>query len=172
MLPFYNEYNHPRPPSSVVDRPQLGLGVPPQDNLPMPTQNANGNCVSLWEFFSRNRGRDSPEKKPNKRKFELNIDVQQYKPQDVSVKTANRFVVVEARHGERKDQHGFVSRGFSRRYQLPESIDPCFVISSLSSDGILNITAPLRVPPRSDNERSVPIVRTGPVRTQLAAAGQ
>ena len=73
------------------------------------------------------------------------LEVQQFSPEEITVKTTGNNVIVEARHEERQDEHGFVSRHFVRRYVLPPSHDVINVTSSLSSDGVLTITAPKKV---------------------------
>lgn len=52
-------------------------------------------------------------------KFEVILDVQQFLPEEINVKIVDKFVVVEGKHEEKQDEHGFVSRQFSRRYNLP-----------------------------------------------------
>lgn len=47
------------------------------------------------------------------------LDVQQFTPNEISVKTTEKFIIVEGKHEEKADEHGFVSRHFVRRYQLP-----------------------------------------------------
>nr|CAD7199475.1 unnamed protein product [Timema douglasi] len=89
----------------------------------------------------------------------VNLDVQQFKPEEIKVKTVDNYIVVEGKHEERKDEHGFISREFQRRYLLPEGVDPQAVTSTLSSDGILSIAAP-KVVPAVGNERAVPITHT------------
>ncbi|XP_018407266.1 PREDICTED: protein lethal(2)essential for life-like [Cyphomyrmex costatus] len=94
-------------------------------------------------------------------KYRIIVDVQQFRPEDVTVRTDDRYITVEAKHHERKDKHGYVSRQFIRRYLLPLAYDIVHVKPSLSSDGILTITAPklayITPPP---GERFVPIRRT------------
>ncbi|MGH0181135.1 UNVERIFIED_CONTAM: hypothetical protein FKN15_006303 [Acipenser sinensis] len=65
-------------------------------------------------------------------------------------------------HGEafihREDEHGFVSREFHRKYKIPAGVDSAAITSSLSSDGVLTISAPRKqadVP-----ERAIPITIT------------
>ncbi|XP_018793665.1 PREDICTED: protein lethal(2)essential for life [Bactrocera latifrons] len=95
-------------------------------------------------------------------KFEVILDVQQFTPNEITVKVTDKFVLVEGKHEERQDEHGFVSRQFSRRYLLPNDINPDNVTSSLSSDGLLTITAPMKKLPPPATERVVPISQTGP----------
>lgn len=73
------------------------------------------------------------------------LDVQQFSPDEITVKTVDKNVVVEAKHEERQDEHGYVSRHFVRRYVLPTDYDATNVTSTLSSDGVLTIMAPRKV---------------------------
>lgn len=56
----------------------------------------------------------------------------------------------------------FISRQFTRKYQLPAGSNANDVQSSLSSDGVLTITAPRKPPAPVNTERVVPITQTGP----------
>ncbi|XP_012234752.1 protein lethal(2)essential for life [Linepithema humile] len=95
----------------------------------------------------------------NDDKYQVIVDVQQFAPEEVTVRTDDRCITVEARHGQRKDNHGYISREFIRRYLLPRGYDIGHVKPSLSSDGILTITAPRLVLP-APGERIVPVRRT------------
>lgn len=55
----------------------------------------------------------------DKERFQINLDVQQFTPDEISVKTVDDMVVVEGKHDEKQDEHGYVSRQFLRRYKLP-----------------------------------------------------
>lgn len=102
----------------------------------------------------------------DKNKFQLNLDVKHFSPDEISVKTADNYIIVEGKHEERKDEHGYISRQFKRRYALPNECNPEMVESKLSSDGVLTITAP-KISCEKD-ERAVPIIQTGPVRRKLS----
>lgn len=78
--------------------------------------------------------------------FKVNLDVQQFKPDEVSVKVVDGYVVVDGKHEERSDEHGYISRQFTRRYKVPDNVDPAAITSTLSSDGVLSIGAPKKVP--------------------------
>lgn len=52
-------------------------------------------------------------------KFEVILDVQQFTPNEITVKVTDKYVLVEGKHEEKQDEHGYVSRQFSRRYMLP-----------------------------------------------------
>lgn len=102
----------------------------------------------------------------NKDKFQINLDVQHFAPEEITVKTADGYVIIEGKHEEKKDEHGFISRQFKRRYALPDNCDPATVESKLSSDGVLSVIAP-KTAPDSKNERYVPIAQTGPIRKEI-----
>lgn len=90
--------------------------------------------------------------------FKVKLDVSHFKPEEITVKFADNHVVVSGKHDEVRDKHGYVSRQFSRRYELPEDYDSNKLLSTLSSDGILEIKAPLKPPKTySNGERVVPI---------------
>lgn len=74
------------------------------------------------------------------------LDVQQFAPGEITVKVSDGSIVVEGKHEEKQDEHGFVSRHFVRRYLPPSrELDLDNVVSSLSSDGVLTISVPKMV---------------------------
>lgn len=97
----------------------------------------------------------------DKEKFEVVLDVQQFKPEEISVKVVDGCVVVEGKHEEKQDEHGWISRQFVRKYLIPEQCDIDQVTSSLSSDAVLTITAPRKEKPKTHSERSIAIEKTG-----------
>ncbi|XP_013196557.2 protein lethal(2)essential for life-like [Amyelois transitella] len=105
--------------------------------------------------------------KTDKDKFQVNLDVQHFAPEEISVKTADGYIVIEGKHEEKEDEHGYVSRQFKRRYALPEGCNPETVESKLSSDGVLSVIAP-KSSAGVKNERAIPITHTGPVRRKAA----
>ncbi|XP_050095207.1 protein lethal(2)essential for life-like [Anopheles aquasalis] len=93
-------------------------------------------------------------------KFQINLDVQQFAPEEISVKYVDKSLVVEGKHEEKQDEHGYISRHFVRRYTLPAGHNENQIESSLSSDGILTITCP-RLAIEKKPEKSIPITHTG-----------
>ncbi|XP_075230920.1 alpha-crystallin A chain-like [Lycorma delicatula] len=91
--------------------------------------------------------------------FQVSLDVQQFKPEEVSVKLQGDYLVVEGKHEERQDKHGFISRQFQRRYKLPENVDQDKIKSNISSDGVLTLMAPKK-PESTTGERKIPIEKT------------
>ncbi|XP_022194728.1 alpha-crystallin A chain [Nilaparvata lugens] len=113
-----------------------------------------------WRLLeSQDSGISNIEEDPDN--FKVNLDVQQFKPEEISVKLSDDNIVIEGKHEERKDQHGFISRQFCRRYKLPENVDLQRLESRLSSDGVLQLIAPKIIDDSvSNNERRIPIKHT------------
>lgn len=115
-----------------------------------------------WGDLLRNRDEGGTSTvQADKDKFQVILDVQQFKPEEIDVKVVDKCVVIEAKHEEKKDEHGWISRQFVRKYLIPEQCDIDQVTSSLSSDGVLSIIAPRRQNQVEQNERSIKIERTG-----------
>jgi HSP20 family molecular chaperone IbpA len=75
------------------------------------------------------------------------MNVHHFKPEELTIKTSdyNRAVVIEAEHQEKSDPlHGYISRHFSRTYNLPENALIGQIQSNLSSDGVLQVVVPLK----------------------------
>ncbi|XP_006036201.1 heat shock protein beta-6 [Alligator sinensis] len=100
-----------------------------------------------------------PQLRLDKDRFSVLLDVQHFAPEELSVKVVGDYVEVHAKHEERPDEHGYVSREFHRRYLLPTGVDGATVTSALTPDGILTITAPMHPPGPTPEGRNVPIAR-------------
>lgn len=170
MYPFFIEYERPRPrprPQRIMDQ-HFGLGMTPQDYLTiLAIPESNRDYLRNWRNLQAAANDVGSTIKEDKEKFQVNLDVQHFAPEEISVKAVDGYLVVEAKHEEKQDEHGYISRSFTRRYALPEGIEADSITSKLSSDGVLTVSAPLKAPPKVANERVVPIVQTGPVRKQV-----
>jgi HSP20 family molecular chaperone IbpA len=91
--------------------------------------------------------------------YNIDINVQQFKPEELVIKTVGQTVQVEAKHEEKtSDGASYSTRNFSQSFTLPRGVDPESVASSLSKDGKLTIKAPMpKANKISSNERLVPI---------------
>jgi len=89
--------------------------------------------------------------------FQISLDTSSYRPDEIKIDVgANNVLTVEAKHEEKsEDGNKHVSRYFARKYTLPQGCKAENVMSNLSSDGVLMITAPKLA---IENKRSVPIV--------------
>lgn len=76
------------------------------------------------------------------RKFQLQFDVRQFKPEEIQVRTAGNQLTVHAKHDE-KDPNKAVFREYNRSYILPKDVNPERLSSKLNVDGVLTIEAPL-----------------------------
>ncbi|XP_047238080.1 heat shock protein beta-1 [Girardinichthys multiradiatus] len=76
-------------------------------------------------------------------KWRVNMDVSHFSPSEIFISVRNGFLEVGGKHEERPDEHGFISRCFTRKYRLPAEVDVTTLMSSLSVDGLLTVEAPL-----------------------------
>eukprot|EP00092_Neocalanus_flemingeri_P097854 GFUD01124766.1.p1 GENE.GFUD01124766.1~~GFUD01124766.1.p1 ORF type:complete len:466 (-),score=135.54 GFUD01124766.1:124-1521(-) len=76
-------------------------------------------------------------------KFEVEFNVADYLPEELSIKTEGEVLIVLAKH-ETKAEGGqsFVSKQFEQRFSLPSGVNPEKITSKLSKDGFLTVTAP------------------------------
>ncbi|CAK1546684.1 unnamed protein product [Leptosia nina] len=56
-------------------------------------------------------------------KYEIHMNVKDFGPEDISIKTCNGFIIVEGKQEEKKDEYGYISRHFVRRYLYTTYID-------------------------------------------------
>lgn len=91
--------------------------------------------------------------------FKICLDVQNFSPNEITVKTIYNFIEVNAKHNDRKDEH---------RYRLPMEFNIEDVVSSISSDGVLTIQALFPTTLSAGREvRDIRIQHTGPVRSNV-----
>nr|XP_034196468.1 protein lethal(2)essential for life-like [Osmia lignaria] len=110
----------------------------------------------------RRQGRGASTVQADKDKFQVTLDVSQFAPEEINVKVVDQNIVIEAKHPEKEDEHGWVSRRFVRKYIVPSQCDINQVESHLSSDGILTITVPRKEPVKSKPvEKIIKIQYTG-----------
>lgn len=76
------------------------------------------------------------------RKFYLEYDMSQFKPEEITVKTSGRELIVFAKHEEKEENYSS-RREYARKYLLPEEVKEEMLTSKLSEAGILTIEAPL-----------------------------
>ncbi|OCT70717.1 heat shock protein 30D-like [Xenopus laevis] len=92
------------------------------------------------EGTSSNSGKDG------KDHFELTLDVSDFSPHELMVKTQGRRVIVTGKHERKNDTEGgscfHEYREWKRSADLPEGVNPEKIVCSLSKDGHLHIKAP------------------------------
>ncbi|KFD47911.1 hypothetical protein M514_11202 [Trichuris suis] len=92
----------------------------------------------------------------DKDKFLIRLDVNQFKPEEMSVKTTDNRIIIHGKHEEKKDGDGYVKREFTRSYWLPKGVQPENIKSEMSSNGQLTILAPKKYS-ENQKERKIPI---------------
>ncbi|NXL94538.1 HSPB3 protein, partial [Alectura lathami] len=69
--------------------------------------------------------------------FQVLLDVVQFRPEDIIIQTFEGWLLIKAQHGPRMDEHGFVSRSFTRQYKLPDGVENKDLSALFCHDGIL-----------------------------------
>ncbi|XP_062455636.1 heat shock protein beta-3 [Rhea pennata] len=70
-------------------------------------------------------------------RFQVLLDVVQFRPEDIIIQTFEGWLLIKAQHGPRMDEHGFVSRSFTRQYKLPNGVENKDLSALFCHDGIL-----------------------------------
>ena len=91
-----------------------------------------------------------------KRILALRYDVSKFNPEEVTVKTTDNEVVVHAEHHEETEGRK-IRRQFTRKFTLPENVDPKALKATLSKDGVLHVEAPAPLAVEAPKENLVPI---------------
>ncbi|CAN9501597.1 unnamed protein product [Ophioblennius macclurei] len=107
--------------------------------------------------LSRQMSSGISEIKQTQENWKVSLDVNHFSPEELVVKTKDGVVEITGKHEERKDEHGFVSRTFTRKYTLPPSANVEKVTSSLSPEGVLTVEAPMIKPALEYSETSIPV---------------
>ncbi|XP_026153670.1 heat shock protein beta-1-like [Mastacembelus armatus] len=91
--------------------------------------------------------------------WKITLDVNHFSPEEITVTIKQGYLHISGNHEERQDEHGLVSRCFTRKYKLPQGVDLQHISSSLSSDGVLSVEAPAPGTSISDlaNEIVIPV---------------
>ncbi|XP_020780971.1 heat shock protein beta-1-like [Boleophthalmus pectinirostris] len=76
-------------------------------------------------------------------RWKIQLDVKHFLPEEITVTTKDGYMQISGKHEEKQDQHGSVSRCFTRKYKLPQGVDLQQASSSFSPEGILSVEAPI-----------------------------
>ncbi|XP_043968371.1 heat shock protein beta-1 [Gambusia affinis] len=98
-------------------------------------------------------------------KWRVSMDLSHFSPSEISVSVRDGFLEVGGKHEERPDEHGFISRCFTRKYRLPDQVNVTKLESSLSVDGFLTVEAPLP-------EASAPAAIIIPIKVEAEGNGE
>ncbi|VDN84057.1 unnamed protein product [Brugia pahangi] len=89
--------------------------------------------------------------------FYVQMDLSQFRPEDLKVSVANSYIIIEAKHAEREDEFGLVERLLIRKFPLPSNVPADAVSSSLTADGHLNVIASVPRQKGDNIARTIPI---------------
>lgn len=112
---------------------------------------------NYWDFSNSGVS----EVRSDRDRFAVYLDVKHFSPDELNVRVTDDYVEIQGKHGERQDDHGFVSREFHRRYRLPSNVDQSAITCSLSTNGMLTVCGP-KVNGGNEGgrgERSIPVTR-------------
>ncbi|KAI4461449.1 heat shock protein hsp-12.2-related [Holotrichia oblita] len=112
-------------------------------------------------FKSKDKEIDSEIVDNGNEKFLVKLNIPEFSPDEITVKvTGEDSITVEGKHEEKQDKYGYISRHLVRKFILPNGCDSENIQSTLSSDGVLTITAP-KTTIGEVEARTVPIEQTG-----------
>ncbi|XP_044302243.1 heat shock protein beta-3 [Varanus komodoensis] len=104
--------------------------------LPGPAKAAAARNMHTAKSTAETEQNSTEEEKPT---FQVLLDVVQFRPEDVIIQTFEGWLLIKAQHGPRMDEHGFITRRFTRQYKLPDGIETKDLTALFCHDGILVI---------------------------------
>jgi len=85
-------------------------------------------------------------------KFQINLNIDGFTPEELSVKTVDNFITIEGKH-EEKSENSTVSRSFSKKWAIPEGVKPEEIKCNFNlKEGLLQLEAP-RITKVEDQEK-------------------
>ncbi|GFQ93600.1 hypothetical protein TNCT_521601 [Trichonephila clavata] len=88
--------------------------------------------------------------------FRIVMNVKQFLPTELELKIMDRQLVVRGEHGSLLDEHGIVSRKFTRKFEIPDDVDVDTFRSLVDRNGLLVIEAE-RLDAEHHAGKSIPI---------------
>uniref|UniRef100_H3ARS5 Heat shock protein family B (small) member 3 n=2 Tax=Latimeria chalumnae TaxID=7897 RepID=H3ARS5_LATCH len=106
--------------------------------LPGPSQShIKNNQLTKGEASEARKGNGNE----SKSYFQVLLDVVQFCPEDIIIQIFEGWLLIKAQHGPRMDEHGFISRSFTRQYKLPDGLQAKDLSAFFCHDGILIVEA-------------------------------
>lgn len=95
-------------------------------------------------------------------KFQVVVNVKDYKKDDLKVKVKGDFIFIQGSHEAKQDDRDIFASQFFHTYTMPANSSSSDVTAELSNDGYLIVTAPVNDAAEGAKEvdREVPIVET------------
>lgn len=148
-------------------RVHFSTDILPKDLLPTPAswavyRNICSSTGSVRPWLDSNLGNlDGMEREVHVSSdiFQVSLDVRHFKSYEISVKVINNSIVIEGQHDKRPQIDGYVARKFERRFDLAKVFKIRDVNSTISSDGVLTVTAYPEYA-ASSSVRHIPVVQT------------
>lgn len=108
---WWDDFDRPFRSSRLLDQ-EFGTGLRRDDLLssfwnPTPSVLRSG-YVRPWRSNNLKRDVSGSTLNVDSDKFQVILDVQQFTPNEITVKTTEKYVVVEGKHEEKADEHGYV----------------------------------------------------------------
>ncbi|XP_063059620.1 heat shock protein beta-1 [Engraulis encrasicolus] len=140
-----------------AEMPVSPLMAPTAQMPMMASPMAAGPSPAYARALSRQLSSGMSEIKQSGESWKVSLDVNHFAPEEIVVKTKDGVVEITGKHEERRDEHGYISRCFTRKYTLPPGADMEKVCSSLSPEGVLTVEAPLPKPAIQGSEINIPV---------------
>ncbi|KPP69966.1 heat shock protein beta-1-like [Scleropages formosus] len=156
----------------LVSAPELGASTGPVSPFVPQPPLMSSSVPPYSRALSRQLSSGISEIKQSQDQWKVSLDVNHFSPEELVVKTKNGVVEITGKHEERRDEHGFISRCFTRKYTLPPGVDVEKVTSSLSPEGVLTVEAPLAKPAIQASEITIPVtMEAKPVEAKPSTEG-
>nr|AMA22412.1 heat shock protein beta-1 [Clarias batrachus] len=143
-----------RPPIGAELASLMQSAQVPSPALPTPVV---AHPAAYAQALSRQLSTGVSEIKHTQDNWKVNLDVKHFAPEELTVKTKDGVVEIIGNHEERRDEHGYISRSFTRKYTLPPGADAEKITSSLSPEGVLTVETPLPKPAIQSSEITIPV---------------
>ncbi|KAJ8735988.1 hypothetical protein PYW08_006644 [Mythimna loreyi] len=109
---------------------------------------------------------EEPQIISDKEKFQVNLNVRRFKPDELRIKVKNRYIIVEGKHKIKDDVQQFMANHFVQRFVLPAGSKQEEVTAVLKENGVLTVSVPKHELPPPPPEREVPIEVRLPVKVE------
>jgi crystallin, alpha B len=121
-----------------------------------------GNLFSpIWKLFPSFTD-IGPKIIADENKFQVVVNVKDYKTKDLKVKVKGDFIFVQGSHEAKQDDHDIFASQFFHTYSLPANSSAADVTAQISNDGFLIVSAPIAGPvDNKDADREVTISESG-----------
>jgi HSP20 family molecular chaperone IbpA len=90
--------------------------------------------------------------------FQVSVNVQNFAPNELSVRATQKSIIVEGHHEEKRDDECHVVLHFVRRYTLPDEFENGDILANLSKAGILVVTVPVPSKAKESDKAQVRMV--------------